>query len=216
MTTKEELENLVEKRVRPILERAMQDYLGITIAEIESDISDKLKRSPLIDFEIDTKIPFKSAKKSFKRAYVSKLLKLHSGNISDVAKTSGLDRRSIHRLVIELKIKIDHFRKEISQDYVQQAAVQNIVEKAVDPYKSALNPEKLKTFYEHAPSISKNILRELPAHPLAFPVAEREFERAYLKKALEENNHNISETARKIKLRFETLHRKLKALNLLP
>ena len=56
MPTKEELENLVEKKVRPIVEKAMQDYLGITIAEIESDISDKLKRSPLIDFEIDTKI----------------------------------------------------------------------------------------------------------------------------------------------------------------
>lgn len=216
MPTKEELENLVEKKVRPIVEKAMQDYLGVTIAEIESDISDKLKRSPLIDFEIDTKIPFKSAKKAFKRAYISKLLKLYSGNISDVANSSGLDRRSIHRLVIELKIKIDNFRKEISSDYVKQAAVQNIVEKAVDPYKSALNPDKLKTFYEHAPSISKNIVRELPVHPLTFLAAEREFERAYLKKALEENNHNISETARKIKLRFETLHRKLKALNLSP
>jgi DNA-binding NtrC family response regulator len=216
MPTKEELENLVEKKVRPIVEKAMQDYLGVTIAEIESDISDKLKRSPLIDFEIDTKIPFKAAKKAFKRTYISKLLKLYSGNISDVANSSGLDRRSIHRLVIELRIKVDAFRKELKADYVKQAAVQTIVEKAVDPYKSALNPDRLKTFYEHAPSISKNIVRELPVHPLTFPAAEREFERAYLKKALEENNHNISETARKIKLRFETLHRKLRILNLSP
>ncbi len=215
MTTKQELENLVEKRVKPIVEKAMHDFLGVTITEIESDISDKLKRSPLIDFEIDTKIPFKKAKKAFKKIYLTRLLKLKSGNISDVARISGLDRRSIHRLVIELKIKIEQFRKELEKtEYTKHEAVQNIVEEAVDTYKSALNPTKLKEFYRHAPSISKNIARELPTAPLPLSIAEKEFEKAYLKKALKENKNNISKTAKKIGLRFETLHRKLKTLKL--
>lgn len=215
MATKQELENIVEKRVKPIVEKAMHDFLGITIAEIESDISDKLKRSPLIDFEIDTKIPFKKAKKAFKKAYLTRLLQSRSGNISDVAKISGLDRRSVHRLIIELKIRIEQFRNELAKaEYTKHEAVQNIVEETVETYKSALNPEKLKTFYKNAPSISKNIARELPKSPITLSEAEKEFEKIYLKKALEENSSNISKTAKKIGLRFETLHRKLKSLRL--
>ncbi|MBW2978966.1 hypothetical protein KY304_02545 [Candidatus Woesearchaeota archaeon] len=215
MATKQELENLVEKRIKPIVEKAMHNYFGITIAEIESDISDKIKHSPLIDFEINTDIPFKKAKKQFKKLYLKKLLKLKSGNISDVAKLSGLDRRSVHRLIIELKIKINQFRKEIKkQEYTKHEAVQNIVEQTVETYKSALNPIKLKEFYKHAPSISKNIAKELPKAPLPLSIAEKEFEKAYLKKALSENNNNISRTAKKIGLRFETLHRKIKSLKI--
>lgn len=215
MATKHELENIVEKRVKPIVEKAMHDFLGVTIAEIQSDISDRLKRSPLIDFEIDTRIPFKKAKKVFKKIYLTRLLQSRSGNISDVAKISGLDRRSVHRLIIELKIKIEQFRKELEKaEYTRHEAVQNIVETALDAYKSALNPEKLKTFYEHAPSISKNIARELPKSPLSLFEAEAEFEKAYLRRALKENNRNISRTAKKIGLRFETLHRKLKQLGI--
>jgi DNA-binding NtrC family response regulator len=40
------------------------------------------------------------------------------------------------------------------------------------------------------------------------------FEVQYFKKALKENKDNISKTARKIGLRYETLHRKLKSLGL--
>ena len=42
-----------------------------------------------------------------------------------------------------------------------------------------------------------------------------EFEKRYLQKALIENNHNIAIVARKIKLRYETLHRKLRSLGLI-
>ncbi|MBD3361355.1 hypothetical protein GF358_01030 [Candidatus Woesearchaeota archaeon] len=215
MPTKQELENLVKKRVKPIVEKAMHDYLGVTIAEIESDISDRIKYTPLLAFEIDTKIPFKRAKKQFKKTYLSRLLKQKQGNITDVAKISGLDRRSVHRLILELKIKIENFRNELkNQEYTKHEAVQNIVEESINTYKSSLNPNKLKEFYKHAPSISKNIARELPKEPLNLSKAEKEFEKAYLKKALKENNNNISKTAKKIGLRFETLHRKIKQLNI--
>jgi len=215
MTTKQELENLVEKRVKPIVEKAMHDYFGVTIAEIESDISDKIKHNPLLDFEIDTKIPFKKAKRQFKKTYLSRLLKQRSGHITDVARISGLDRRSVHRLILELRIKVENFRKELKNaEYTKHEAVQNIVEDAVETYKSALNPNKLKEFYRHAPSISKNIVRELPKAPVTLSAAEKAFEKAYIKKALKQNNNNISKTAKKIGLRFETLHRKIRALKI--
>jgi DNA-binding NtrC family response regulator len=40
------------------------------------------------------------------------------------------------------------------------------------------------------------------------------FEKQYFEKALKENKGNVSKTARKIGLRYETLHRKLKKLGL--
>jgi DNA-binding NtrC family response regulator len=41
-----------------------------------------------------------------------------------------------------------------------------------------------------------------------------EFEKTYIKKALEENKGNVSKTAAKIGLRYETLHRKIKKMDI--
>ena len=216
MASKEALEEVVEKRVKPMVDKAMHKWLGVTISEIKADISDRLKKSPLLEYEISTKIPFKKAKKLFKKLYLSKLLRAFSGNITDVAKTAGLDRRSVHRLVEELKLDVEEFRASIAKiQYVRQEAVKNIIQESAESYKSSLSPTKFKDFYKHAPELSKDIVKELPATPLTLKQAEQEFEKEYLRKALKENNNNISKTAKTIGLRFETLHRKLKSLGLL-
>ena len=98
----EELEKIIDKKVKPLVEEAMQKHLGITISEIEADISDKLKKAPLLEFEVDTKIPFKQAKKNFKKKYLTRLLQLNLGNVAEVARIARIDRRSIHRLIAEL------------------------------------------------------------------------------------------------------------------
>jgi DNA-binding NtrC family response regulator len=212
----EKLEKLIDEKVRPIVEEAMQKYLGVTVSEIEQDISDKIKKSPLIEFDIDTSIPFKQAKKSFKKKYINRLLQLNLGNVAEVARVSGLDRRSVHRLITELSIDPDKFRHILMRGaYVKRAEVKNIIESSVEHYKSALNPDKYSAFYEHVPKISEDIAKELPAAPLPIKEAERQWEKKFLAKALEENNHNISQTAKKIGIRFETLHRKLKSLGLI-
>ena len=216
MTSKEALEEVIDKRVKPMVDKAMHRYLGITISEIKADISDKLKRAPLLEYEISTKLSFKKAKKLFKKLYLSKLLQAFSGNITDVAKAAGLDRRSIHRLMEELKLDPEEFRGAIAKtEYVKQEAVKNIIQTSAESYKGSLSPTKFKDFYEHVPELSKDIVRELPATPLTLKQAEQEFEREYLRKALKENKGNISKTAKKIGIRFETLHRKLKALKLI-
>ncbi|VVB80774.1 Anaerobic nitric oxide reductase transcription regulator NorR [uncultured archaeon] len=209
------LEKLVESRVKPLLAEAMQKNLGITVSELEVDISDKLKKSALLEFVVDTKLKFKDAKKKFKREYVAHLLQLNFGNVADVAKIASVDRRSIHRIVAEMKIEVQKFRDIMQKgQYVKQLAVQDIIQESLETYKSALNPRKYEAFYKEAPVISRNIVKELPESPKTLKEAEREFETSYFEKALAESNHNISKTARKIGLRFETLHRKLKALGI--
>ena len=210
---KKELEQALEARIKPVLESAMHKYLGVTVAEIEGDISDKLKR-PLLDFVIDTKIPFKKAKLFFRKAYFTRLLQMFLGNISEVARVSGLDRRSVHRLITRMKISVTKFREARMPEYVRERAVKVIIEGVLDHYKTSFNPEKLEDMYEHIGEVSKDVVKEMPEKTLTFKEAEDEFERQYIKKALEENNNNISATAKKIGLRFETLHRKMKQLGI--
>lgn len=212
----EKLERLIEQKVKPIVEEAMQKHLGITISEVEHDISDRIKKSPLIEFDIDISVPFKQAKRLFKKKYINRLLQLNLGNVAEVARISGLDRRSVHRLITELDIDPDRFRQVLMRGaYVKKAEVKNIIESSVEHYKSALNPEKYHQFYEHVPELSEDIARELPESPLPLKDAEKEWEKRFLSRALANNNHNISRTAKKIGLRFETLHRKLKSLGLI-
>ncbi len=209
------IEKALDERVKPLLSEAMHKFLGISVDEIRSDISDKIKKSPLIDYLVDTSIPFKKAKKDFKKYYISKMLMLHFGNISEVAKILGLTREALHRAVKELKINPNEYRRELfRKDYIKEIKIKDILEKTFDTYKSSLNPEKLEQMYQNLPLLSKNIVKELPDDELTLKEAERKFERRFLKKALEENNDNISKAAKRIGLRFETLHRKLKKLGL--
>ena len=211
-----ELEEVIEKRVKPIVDKAMHKWLGVTISEIKADVSDKLKKEPLLEYEISTKIPFKKAKKLFKKLYLSKLLSTFSGNVTDVAEAAGLDRRSVHRLMEELDLDPDEFRGTLAKtEYVRQEAVKNIIQESAETYKRSLSPAKFKEFYKHAPELSKNIVRELPTKPMTLKQAEKEFEKSYLRKALKQNKGNVTKTAKKIGLRFETLHRKLKALKII-
>jgi DNA-binding NtrC family response regulator len=191
----------------------MHKYLGVTVSEIESDISDKLKKSPLLEFEVNAHLPFKTAKKLFKKQYIGRLLQLHFGNVAEVARLSGVDRRSIHRLISGLKVEIAKYRY-LKPEYVRQTAVQNIIESALETYKTALNREKFENLYRNATVLSKDIAKELPESPMTMKDAEREWERRYFETVLAQNKWNISATARKIGLRFETLHRKMKQLEI--
>jgi len=212
---KEDLEKVVKSRLKPIIDGAMQKFIGARIVEIETDISDRLAKNPLFEIEIDTSQGFKKAKENFKKSYVTKLLQTHLGNISKVAEISGIDRRSIHRLIRGLRIEVSKIRKHLlSREYVQEEAVKEIIESAIGEYKQVISPERLKKMYEGVPRLSKDLVKELPKQPPTLKEAEEEFERRFILNALKENRLNVSKTAKKIGLRYETLHRKMKALGL--
>lgn len=212
----EKLEEKAEKRLRPIIDEAVHKGFGITIDEMSKDISEKLKKSPLLSFEISTKMPFKRAKKEFLRKYLQKLLQVSYGNVSEVARIADVDRRSVHRIVKEGRIAVGRIRKEMPRAYeIKQSAVSSIIESVLENYKTVIHPMKLSEMYKNISDVSKDILEGLPEKQLTLKEAEAEFEKEYLKKALEENKGSIAKTAKKIKLRYETLFRKVKRLGIM-
>lgn len=201
--------------VKPIVDEAMHRVMGITIDELSRDISDKLKTSPLLMFDISTKLGFKKAKKDFVKRYMKKLLQVNYGNISEVAKIADVDRRSIHRIVRDSDIDVEKIRKDMAKAYeIKQSALNEIIEDVLDNYKTVIHPEKLGVMYKNVPEFSKDILEAMPEKQLTLKDAEEEFEKEFIRKALAENNGSITMTAKKIRLRYETLLRKMKRYGL--
>ncbi len=210
----EDIERVLESKIKPLLEDAMQKFLGVTVNEIEADLSDRIKNNPLFEFIITSAFPFKKAKELFKRDYLAKLLRMHFGNVSEVSRIAGMKRESVHRLIKKWRHSAKPFREELQRaQYIKETTVKHLIEQTLETYKSALNPQKLQSFYQNAPILSRDIVKELPAIELTMKQAEQEFEKKYLRQALQENK-TITATAKKIGLRYETLHRKLKSLGL--
>ncbi len=212
---KETLDKVLKKEVEPFLDESMHKLLGVTISEFGKDITDKIEKNPLIAYDIDTSLNFKTAKKMFKKQFLKRVLQIHFGNVSAVAKATGLNRRSVHRAIKNLNIKVDKIRKDmLRSEYYRKEAVEGILKDTLDDYKTVIRPSRLENMYENVDKLSSDIIKKLPAIEMSWDSAERMFEKAYLKKALKENKGNVSKTARKIGIRYETLHRKLKKLGL--
>ena len=203
------------KNVELIVDDAMKPVLGVSIGDLNKDISTKLERSPLLSFEIDTKLKFKQAKRKFKQQFLARLLRISYGNISEVAKKAGVDRRSIHRIVKDAGIDVSKIREEMIKPYqIRQKAVESVIEDVLEHYKTVIHPEKMAEVYRKVDTVSKDILDELPDKMITLKNAEEEFEKEYLRKVLAENAGSMTSTAKKIGLRYETLLRKMKALGL--
>ncbi len=143
------------------------------------------------------------------------MLELHYGNVSEVARLSGLNRRSIHRAVKELGVNIEKIRNDfLKAEFYVKEAVDDTIRDVLDSYKKIIRKERLDTFYSHVPEVSEIIAKELPIVDVSWKDFEKDFEKKYLEKALNENNRDLSKTAKKIKLRYETLLRKIKRLGL--
>jgi len=213
---KEDLERVIREKIAPLVEEATQKYIGVKIGKLESDISEKLEKNPILQFPVDASLTYKNAKNLFKKQYFTKLLQVNYGNISKVAEASGLDRRSVHRFITELKINVDKIRQDMirAQQYKKEA-VDIVLRSSLESYKKIIHPEKMEAMYARVPSLSEEIAQELPFIPITWDEAERLFEKDYFARLLEENKGlEMSKLAKKIKLRYETLHRKLKSLEL--
>ena len=208
-------EEKTKKGVETIVDDALKPVLGVSIGDLNKDISSKLEKSPLLTFDIDTKQSFKQAKTRFKQQFLARLLRTCYGNISEVAKRTSVDRRSIHRIVKDAGINVGKIREEMIKPYqIRQKAVESIIEKVLESYKTVIHPEKMAEVYKNVDAVSKDIIDELPEIHVSLKEAEEEFEKEYLKKALAENKGKLTATAKKIGLRYETLLRKIKTLGL--
>lgn len=207
---KEDLEEVIKKR-RKIVETVMHKFLGVSIKELNEDITSRL--SYPFEYIIDTSQKFKSAKKKFVKIYIEKLLKKNLGNISEAAREAGINRRTIHRMIKDMDISIESIRKTLMlPKYVQKDEMNKILEISLKKYDNIIHPEKLNKMYETVELASEDILKSIPEKSMNLKEAEEEFEWHYLTKAMHENEMNEKKTAKKIGIRYETLHRKLQHL----
>ena len=203
----------LERTLQPIVDEAVKQAFGVRIAELSEDLSARLQ-NPLSGFTVDPHVPYKQAKKQFRKEYIRKLLRINYGNISEVARQANVDRRSIHRLIKETGVDVGKIRHDMERSYdVQTQSVSSVISSVLDSYKSVLHPTKLSEAYRNVPVLSKAIIDQLPEQPLPLDTAEEEFEQEYLRRALALHG-TVPITAKKIGIRYETLHRKCKKFGL--
>jgi len=212
--TNKDLEDTIKEKVNPLLEETMEKSWGVTIPKLETDITSKLKESSL-NIYIPLGKDFSESKKQFKKEFLKQELRLHLGNISQLAKVLDMDRRSIHRAIKDFHIDMDDVRQhEETPEQFQEEVVDKKIRTSLEQYTGLIQAEKMQDFYKELPRLSRNIAKFLPKPEMTWKEAEEEFERQFLKRSLEEQSNNITKTAKKINIRVETLHRKIKKLHL--
>jgi transcriptional regulator with PAS, ATPase and Fis domain len=206
-----DLEETVKEKVGPLLEETMEKHWGITIPKLEDDITDQLKK-PHLQLYVPPNSTFRQAKKLFKAKFLENELKLHRGNVSHLAKALGIDRRSIHRAIKDLDIDMEGVRDQ--HDPPQEAFIDQTIRSSLEQYREIIQPDKLASVYEEIPRLSRNIAKFLPHNELTLKEAEREFEEQFLTHALQGHQGNITATAKSLRIRAETLYRKVKKLHI--
>ncbi|MBW3011997.1 hypothetical protein KY311_02345 [Candidatus Woesearchaeota archaeon] len=206
-----DLENFIRKKkeIKPFVASAMEGFLGLNIEQVNDDISHKLIEGKL-DYPITILIPFKQAKEQFKRHYLVRLLMLTKGNISEASKIAGVERRHFHRLVNQLKIDAEQFRNPIYvyEPETKEQYVKEVISDVLKKYEIT-KPKSSKVDEETTKSIAKRIVEPR----LSMKEALELFEKEYFKAALKEFK-SLSKTARSLGIRYETLVKKIKKLNL--
>lgn len=210
---KEDLDNIIETKVKPMIDEIMKKSIGITIKELSEDISDRVMENPLLDFIPDTSLSLKSARNLFRKHYIEKLLTCHYGDVTAVGRILGVDRRSVHRMVKELGINISKCRKAmLKPEYIKKEAVSTAIGHVMKDYEEAVHPSKVRRLYKSASDITDSLLKELPFKFLTLKESDGFFERKFMKQLLEEVKWNLSKAAKRLGIRYETLIRKMKKL----
>ncbi len=209
-----DLEETLKEKISPLLEGTMEKSWGITIPKLESDITDQLKQ-PQLNIYIPFHFSFSKAKRKFKAEFLKRELQLHKGNISLLAKTLEVDRRSIHRTIKDLEINVNQVRSKMeSKEKYQETVIDQMIRSALEHYRNLIQPQQMEKMYEEVPSLSKSIAKFIPPQELTWKEAEQEFEKQFLHHALEQHQWRVSNAAHRIGIRAETLHRKIKKLGL--
>ena len=101
-----ELQHVVERGV------ALARGSEIEVIDLPENLGQKTSRGGRLASD-KLHLPFKEAKESvvedFERHYIDHLLRNHGGNISRAADSSGIDRRSLHRLLVKHDIDASTF-----------------------------------------------------------------------------------------------------------
>lgn len=207
------LEVALDSKIKPLISISTSKVIGKSIEKLNEDISTKIKQIIFGNITIDIEIPFKDAKREFKKEFLTNLIKKNCGNVSEVARLAEIDRRSVYRL-----IDYDPLRKTREElpkiSYIKQAEMGSAIEDAVNGFKDIIPRRHMMDFYEEIPKLCEEILRGFNDESITLKEAEEEFEKKYFSAALIKFDYDISRTAVHIGLRYETLHRKIKNLGI--
>ncbi|MEK6905310.1 MAG: helix-turn-helix domain-containing protein, partial [Nanoarchaeota archaeon] len=139
---KHNLEETIRGKVALLLEETMEKSWGIYVPQVETDITDKLQTSLPTKFYISAASSFQEAKRTFKSEFLKNQLHLHGGNISQLAKFVGLDRRSVHRAIKKLDLHIENVRSEVNlPDFPQEKIIDQTIRFALAGYKDIIQPQ---------------------------------------------------------------------------
>lgn len=212
--TSRDLEDVLDKKVLPLVDDAIKQQLGFSVESIIEDLAQKMKRVPFLFLDIDTTRPFKQAKDAFFRQFLTRLIAVHRGNIQEAAQTAGVARRSLHRLIQRLHVPVHQIRRDlIKRTYIYEQNISQAITTTLDQYKQTFHPKKMEGLQEYVPLLSKDIARELPHVHMKLADAETIFERHYFKELMKRFK-TVAQAARHAELRSETVHRKLTELRL--
>ena len=212
---KHNLEETIKGKVALLLEETMEKSWGIYVPQVQSDITDKLHHQLPLKFYISAISSFQEAKQKFKSEFLKNQLFLHKGNVSQLAKFIGLDRRSVHRAIKGLDLRIDDLRREQqTASSHQERMIDQTIRFALEGYKEIIQPQKMEKMYQEVPALSRHLVKILPHNNLTWKQAEREFEKQLLSQSLQKYHWKVAEAARKLDLQPETLHRKIARLGL--
>ncbi len=205
----DDLEFVLQKKVKPLIESVTKKAMGVSIAELNKSLLDTLDK-PFLDFEVHDDLPYKQAKALFRKQFISKLIQTHFGNISDVADKIGLDRRSIHREINTLKIDVKRLRQELLQPkHYERLIAENRFKETLDQYKEVIREEKLMHLYDYVHNLSDDVLNEIKPAQMTLSDAEDIWEHRYFEKALLAHK-TVAATAKALGLAKETVQRKMK------
>ena len=186
---KHNLEETIKGKVALLLEETMEKSWGVYVPQVQSDITDKLQNNLPTKFYIPMADSFQEAKKKFKSEFLKNQLHLHSGNISQLAKFVGLDRRSIHRAIRKLDLSVEETRRDVrlTAPY-QEKIIDETIRFALEGYKDIIQPQKMEKIYQEVPALSRHLAKLLPHHHLTWKQAEWEFEKQFLYQSLKEHH----------------------------
>ncbi len=194
------------------VESTLREAIGVTISELQEDLTEKLK-DPLLGFTIHFGQKFKKAKRLFKEEYIRAVLKKNFGNISEAARILDLSRRTVHRLSEDEEVA--SIRKEMaSPSYLAQQDISEAISDVLTGYSEVLHPKKLEQVYRKMPELSEDLVQVIEQKPLSLKDAVQEFERRYLRAAITRYGPNLTNVAKEIGIRYESLLRKVKELTL--
>lgn len=194
----------LEDQVKPRLTK----LLGVSIEELNESIAERLKKSPLLDFNIPKNLTLKEAKKKYREIYFKRLLRMTYGNISQAAEQAGIDRRSLHRFVAEAGLDVDKIRDEMIKPYeLRKDEIVGVIEGELKQYESVVHPQKLNEAYEKVYDVSEEIIDLLPVENPTLKDAEDQFEKHYIHETIVQTE-SLKEAAKQLDIAYETLLRK--------